>query len=143
MIPTIPISSRIPRLARPSGGQKPATTEASKDVRCRQNICSTCQRSIAFARPQCRAGKLNRQRARRACSIDIHTRSFPPEEIIQSTRSKGSVSTSYMVDVDVLASIDLTPIVTALTEVCSKCSIDAIFWAIACRLQCLVRCHQH
>src|SRR5580698_1893134 len=92
-----------------------STAQTRENVGIRKHVGTSSESSIALTRSERGNGNIESSKAGRACSINREAGSTPLEEVVETAGAKGSHATRYEVCVDILGSVDLTPIVGRLT----------------------------
>ncbi|KAG9966746.1 polyketide synthase, partial [Aureobasidium melanogenum] len=111
----VTISSVVVSLARTCLGQELTLGKTRENVRVGKDVQTTSTGSVAVTGPQRSAGKLDGSQRRRTSSIDRERRTTELEVVVDATGCESTHTTSNEVGVNVLGSVDLTPIVRGLT----------------------------
>src|ERR1700730_14326959 len=89
--------------------------KTSKVVRICHNIRSTSNSCITITFPQRIAGSVDGGKAGRASCVDAKARSAELKVIIDAAGREGSVSTRNEISIDILTTVDFSPVVTRHT----------------------------
>jgi hypothetical protein len=111
----VTIGSVVVGLAGTSLGQELTLGKTGENVRVGKDVQTTGTSSVTVTGPQRSAGKLDSGKRRRASSVDRVRRTAELEVVVDATGSESTYTTSDEVGVDVLGSVDLTPIIRGLT----------------------------
>jgi len=111
----VTVSVVVVSLARTSLGQELTLGQTRENIGVGHDVETTTDGSVNITSPEGSAGKLDSGHGRRTGGIHREGRTAELEVVVDTTGSESTHTTSDEVGVDVLSSVNLTPIVGSLT----------------------------